>query len=363
MATLFGRTYSRQELLRHVGDIAQIASVRPVELVNGAERGIRALEFRTGSGLCFTLLQDRAMDIYDAAFNGIPLYWQAPAGPVAPAFFDPHDIGWLYSMGGGLLTTCGLTHVGPAEVDEEIEEELGMHGRIGNLPARNVGFGAEWDGDEYLLWATGEVRESSLYGPNLLLRRSIHTRIGQSRIWIKDVVVNEGFAPAPLMFLYQCNAGFPVVAPGSELRAVIDNIEPRDELSAAGVEGFDQCEAPTAQTEEQYFYIDHDADARGAVNVALINPKFNEGQGIGLYLNYPKAELPHYTHWKMTGEGTYVIGLHPGNCLPEGRSSARQNGRLQLLDPGKSAAFHLEIGVLATPQDRAEFEARLQAAE
>lgn len=363
MATLFGRSYSRQDLLRHVGDIAQIASVRPVELVNGAERGIRALEFRTGSGLGFTVLQDRAMDIYDATFNGMPLHWQAPAGPVAPAFFDPHDIGWLYAMGGGLLATCGLTHAGPPEVDEEIEEELGMNGRIGNLPARNVGFGAEWDGDEYLLWATGEVRESSLYGPNLLLRRSLHSRIGQSRIWIKDVVVNEGFEPAPLMLLYHCNAGFPLVAAGSELRAVIDNVEPRDELSAAGTENFDQCEAPTAQAAEQLFYLDHNADARGAVNLALINPAFNGGQGIGLYLSYPKAELPYYTHWKMSGEGTYVIGMQPGNCLPEGRSNARQSGRLKFLEPGASATFHLEIGVLATPQDRAEFEARLQSAE
>jgi len=363
VATLFGRSYTRQDLLRHVGDIAQIASVRPVELVNGSERGIRALEFRTGSGLSFSLLQDRALDIYDATFNGSPLHWQAPAGPVAPTFFDPYHIGWLYAMGGGLLTTCGLTHVGPPEVDEEIDEELGMNGRIGNIPARNVGFGAEWDGEEYMLWATGEVRESSLYGPNLLLRRSIHSRIGQSKIWIKDVVVNEGYEAAPLMLLYQCNAGFPVVAAGSELRAVIDNVEPRDELSAAGMDNFDQCEGPTAQAGEQAFFIDHDADTRGMVNIALVNPEFGGGQGLGLYLAYPKAELPHYTHWKMAGEGTYVTGLQPGNCLPEGRSSARQNGRLRLLNPGESATFHLEIGVLATPQDRADFEARLQSAE
>jgi hypothetical protein len=343
--------------------MAQIASVRPVELVNGSERGVRALEFRTGSGLSFTLLQDRALDLYDVSFNGIPLHWQAPAGPVGPGFFDPHDIGWLYSMGGGLVTTCGLTHAGPPEIDEVIDEELGMHGRIGNIPAKNVGFGADWEEDEYMLWATGEVREVSLFGPNLLLRRSIYTRAGQSRIWIKDIVVNDGYEAAPLMFLYHCNIGFPVVAPGTELRAVIENVEPRDELSAAAMETFDHCDGPTPQAGEQLFHIDHDADAKGTVNVALINSEYGGGQGIGLSLSYPKAELPCYSHWKMCGEGTYLVGMLPGNCLPEGRSSARENGRLKLLNPGESASFHLEIGVLGTPQDRADFEARLQTAE
>lgn len=363
MATLFGQTYTRKELLRHVGDISQIASVRPVELVNGSERGLRALEFKTGSGFFFTVLQDRALDVYDATFNGSPLHWQAPAGPVAPAFFDPHDIGWLYSMGGGLVTTCGLTHAGPPEIDEEVDEELGMHGRISNIPAKNVGYGGEWENDEYLLWATGEIREVSLFGPNLLLHRSIHTRIGQSRLWIKDIVVNDGYQAAPLMMLYHCNIGFPVVAAGTELRAVIENVEPRDELSSAGMESFDQCEGPTPQAGEQAFHIDHDADARGMVNVALTNTEFNGGRGIGLYLSYPKAELPYYTHWKMAGEGTYAIGMQPGNCLPEGRSNARKHGRLRLLEPGESVSFHLEIGVLTTAQERMDFETRLQTAE
>ncbi len=363
VATLFGRSYTRKELLRHVGDIAQIASVRPVELMNGSERGLRALEFKTGSGFAFTVLQDRALDIYDASYNGIPLHWQGPAGPVAPAFFDPHDIGWLYAMGGGLVTTCGLTQVGPPEIDEEVNEELGMNGRIGNIPAKNVGFGADWQDDEYMLWAVGDVREVSLFGPNLLLRRSIHTRIGQSRLWIQDEVVNDGYETAPLMMLYHCNAGFPIVEAGTELRAVIENVEPHDEASAAAMENFDRCDGPTPQAGETVYHIDHDADARGMVNVALINAEFGAGRGIGLYLSYPKKELPHYTHWKMTGEGTYVVGMLPGNCLPEGRSNARQGGRLRLLEPGETASFHLEIGVLSSPQERSEFEKRLQTAE
>ena len=358
MAFIFGKEYSKRELLRHVGDMSQLASVKPVELVNGNERGVRALEFYTGTGLAFTVLTDRAMDIFDAKFAGRSLGWHSPSGAVAPAFYDPHDIGWLWSMPGGLLVTCGLTQVGPPDVDEE--EELGLHGRVSNIPAKNVSFGAEWEGDDYVLWATGEVREARLFGSNLLMQRTIHTRLGQSKIWIKDVIENQGFTESPLMFLYHCNIGFPIVAEDAELLAVINDMEPRDEEAERGAEAFDRFEKPTPDFAEQVFFIDHDVDDNGMVNVALVNRRFNNNHGIGIYLSYPKKELPQYTEWKMVGEGAYVVGMEPGNCIPEGRSSARKRGALQTLMPGEKRVFHLEIGVLESNNEIRAFESKLR---
>ncbi len=360
MATLFNNVYSKSELLRRVGDMSQLAYVRPVELVNGHERGVRALVFHTGSGLQFTVLLDRAMDIYDASFQGCSLCWHSPAGVVAPAFHDPHDIGWLYSMPGGLLISCGLTHVGNAEIDEEVDEELGMHGRIANIPAKNVAFGAEWEEDEYILWASGEIRETSLFGANLLLRRSIHAKLGQSRIWIKDEVMNQGFTAAPLMLLYHCNAGFPLFDDEAELLAVINNLEPHDKESEKGIERFEYFDAPTPEFREHCFFIDHDTDNKNIVNVALVNRRCRQNRGLGLYLAYPKSELPYFTVWKMIGEGTYFGVLAPGNCLPEGRAAARKRGRLTLLPPQQSCAFHLELGVLADNDEIRSFEQRLR---
>ena len=138
VATYLNKSYSKRELSRHIGDMSQIAGVRPVELVNGNERGVRALEFKTGSGFMFTVLADRGLDILDASYNGLPIAWLSPTGAVGPAFYDRHDVGWLWSYGGGLVVTCGLTQVGVADIDEELDEELGLHGRISNTPARNV---------------------------------------------------------------------------------------------------------------------------------------------------------------------------------------------------------------------------------
>jgi hypothetical protein len=158
MATLFEKHYMKKDFLRLVGDISQIGGIRPVEYLDGNERGVRALQFKTGSGFDFTILPDRAMDIYEAKYNGKSLCWHSQSGPVNPAFYDCHDFGWLWSFFGGLVTTCGLTQVGPPHSDGD--EEVGLHGRISNIPAKNLSFGSDWEEDELILWASGEMRQA-----------------------------------------------------------------------------------------------------------------------------------------------------------------------------------------------------------
>jgi hypothetical protein len=57
-------------------------------------------------------------------------------------------------------------------------------------------------------------------------------------------------------------------------------------------------------------------------------------------------ELPRFIQWKMTGEGTYVLGLEPANCWTQGRIKERERGTLQFLDPGERREFFLQIGIL-----------------
>jgi len=359
--SIFGKEYEKTELLSHVGDMQQIAGVRQVELVNGNERGVRALEFRTGCGLDFTLLQDRAMDIYDARFNGAPLAWISPVGPVAPSFYEYQNTGWLRSFPGGLLTTCGLTQVGEPAVDNG--EELGLHGRISNIPAKNVAWGAEWDGDDYVIWATGEIRETRVFGPNLLLQRSVHARLGEPRILIKDVIENQGYEDAPIMVLYHCNIGFPVVCESTELLAVINDVQASDDDAEQGLDKFDRFQLPEAGYKEQVFFIDHDYDENGIIKTALVNRSFDNNHGLGIYLSYSQKELPHYTQWKMMGKGTYVVGMEPGNCIPEGRVNARERGVLEMLQPREQKTIHLEIGVLTSNGDIRAFESMLRGTD
>ena len=70
MVTLFGETLSRRALAERNGSLSQFAGVQLSTLGDGVERGVRRLEFRTGTGLRFTVLIDRAMDIAECEHAG-----------------------------------------------------------------------------------------------------------------------------------------------------------------------------------------------------------------------------------------------------------------------------------------------------
>jgi hypothetical protein len=112
---------------------------------------------------------------------------------------------------------------------------------------------------------------------------------------------------------------------------------------------------PVPGYSEQVFWHDVIPDGQGMVTAALVNAGFEGGQGLALYLRFPKAQLPWLYEWKMMGEGTYVVGVEPANALGYGRSAERAAGRLQFLEPGESRRYDLEIGVAAGPVELMSF--------
>jgi len=344
MVNLYGRDWTREELCRYVGRDSQLGGVRLAELADANARGVRVADVDTGSGLAYTVLLDRGMDIGAARYRGASLTWDSATGPAHPAHFEPEGYGWLRTFHGGLVVTCGLTTAGAPSVDDG--ESLGLHGRISHTPASNVWTDGAWRGDEYEMWVRGKMRQAVVFGENLLLDRRIWSRLGQSRIMIRDVVTNEGHRRTPHMMLYHVNFGFPLLAEGTELLAPSRDVRPRDEVAAPGLAVHNRYEAPIDGYEEQCFYHDMVADAEGNVTVMLVNRGYGGGQGLGVYLKYRRAELPLFTQWKMVCSGTYVTGLEPANCLVEGRDKDRERGILQFLEPGESREYLVEIGVL-----------------
>lgn len=357
MATLFGTSYTRAELLQHVGDLSQLAGVRLSELSDGFERGVRIADFRTGSGLAFTMLLDRGMDIGWASFGGASLSWRSPTTVVNPAFFEPEGLGWLRGFHGGLVNTCGLTYFGAPGVDEG--QPLGLHGRASYTPAAHIAYGGDWQGDDYELWLTGQIREASVFGTNLVLRRRVSAHLGGSSLFIEDTVTNEGYQSTPHMLLYHVNFGFPVVSEHTELLTASSEVKPRDEVAKAGLAEYNHFQSPTPGYQEQVFYHTLKADAQGYAQAALVNRAFGGGQGLGGYVRFALAELPHLVQWKMMGQSTYVCGLEPTTNWVEGRAKERAEGRLQFLEPGASRHYKLEIGVLSSQAEIDSFAAKL----
>jgi galactose mutarotase-like enzyme len=340
MAMLFGQQYTRQELLRYVGDVSQVGGVELKTMHNGPERGVRAADFYTGSGLRFSVLIDRGMDIGPAEWRGRPLAWRSPVGAVHPAYYEPIGLGWLRSFAGGLMVGCGLDNVGLPCTDAG--EELSLHGRLSHIPAELISCSGDWRGDEYEMWVEGQVRHYQVFGANLVLRRRISTTLGSDVLSIVDTIANAGTEDTPFQILYHCNFGYPVVSAETELWLDAVHSVPRDRVAAAGFAQHTRCQPPTPGYAEQVFYHHPRADGAGYALAALVNPALH----FGAYVRFRMAELPHLVQWKMMGEGTYVVGLEPANCWVQGRAHDRQQGVLQFLAPGEHISTHLQIGVL-----------------
>ncbi|MDD2479043.1 MAG: aldose 1-epimerase family protein [Victivallaceae bacterium] len=333
--------FKQKDFLRErTGSIRQLASIRRAILDDGKGRGMRVWDVNNGSGLSFTVYPDRGMDIGEAWFKGIPLAWISKNGPVAPQFFENDGSQWLRSWGGGLLTGCGLINVGdPVDLGEE---KMGLHGRLSHTPAENINTKTKWSKSGfYILEATGEVRQSKVFGENLLLTRRISTAMGDNSIIIEDTVENQGFHPSPFMLLYHINLGWPLIDTGCELEAVEHEIEPQNAKSAVGLDEWNKVGVPEAGASGQVFYHHIPATDCGCAVIKLINKKLN----IALKLDYRLDELPYLVQWKNMAKCEYALGLEPANCLPDGQIKNAERGILKTLEPGETTTAMVKLSI------------------
>jgi hypothetical protein len=353
---LFGRTWSRTELAERTGGLAQVAGVELLELADGPERGVRVLEFRTGSGLSFRVALERGFDLLSAEYRGIPIGWRSPVGPRHPALASVEDSrgwGFLHSFT-GLLATCGLDHtLAPATSSAAgyvypgiAERDYPLHGRISQIPARLLGYGERWNGDVCTLFAEGEVAQMAVFGENLVLTRRIEAALGGTSISITDRVENRGFRPTPHMLLYHYNFGFPVLDEGAELllpsRAIVHAVH--QDLHAQGT-GYRIQGPPKPDFREQVYEHDIVAGKSGMAPAALINPKLGN-DGFGIRLDYDRAALPCLIQWQCLQSGLYVLGIEPSTNHVQGRAFAEQRGELIHLEHGEVREYRTRLGVL-----------------
>lgn len=341
---LYGKNYSVSALRKRVGNMDQIAGIQLVTLDDGNERPVRAAIIRTGGGLEVTVLPDRGMDIASAYHNGRALGWRSTTGSVAPQYYEAEGFRWLRSYFGGLMTTCGLTRVGGPGPDSALQGQ-GLHGRISNTPAKNLQVSQAWEGNNYVMRLTGTMRETSVFGENLTLTRTVSAILGESKFHVHDVVVNEGFKKTGLMLLYHCNIGFPALDAGSRIIAPSKLVAARDAEALDGMERWHIMDPPTHNYREKCYYHEMRPDRRGRVTVAMVNDGFPKN-GFGVYVSYFKKELPRFVQWKQMGEQDYVCGFEPTICTVEGREREEELGLLNQLKAGERREFHLEFGAI-----------------
>jgi hypothetical protein len=323
-----------------VGNISQVGGIETAVLDNGIGRGMRVAWINTGSGLRFKVLLDRAMDIADASYNQYNLSWLSHSGFTPPQPFTDKGLDWLRTFGGGLVTTCGLSHVGGPEKDEH--GERGIHGNISNIPAEIVSI-VQPDPvvGRMEMSITGIIRESRIFGPALELRRTISATLGEPGFTIHDVVVNKGNTAAPHMLLYHCNFGWPLADNGSKL-IWKGNMQTRDGNDFPDEEAFKICPDTLPHHSgngEDVAFVDIDADEEGNCICGIHNPAVE----LAVAIKFKKRSLPWMTNWQHWGKGEYVTGIEPGTHPPIGQAKARENQTLIFIEPGSSVQYELSF--------------------
>lgn len=332
MPDIFGKALTKTEILKRVGDITQIAGAIRYTYSEGKAKSTDAIEVKTGGGLRFVILPDKGMNIAYAEVNGIPFSYISKTGIVSPVHYDEKD--FLRSFEGGLLTTCGLTYMGAPCEDEGVS--LGAHGRISNTPAFDVSIHQDWnEKGEYIIKVSGKVKESSMFGDNLVLKRTITAALGENKIYLHDEIENEGFKKSPLMVLYHMNFGYPLLDENSKLETNCTNMRPRDDDAVPGINETTVFSAPVKDYKEQVFYRDSVKQSYAK----LTNPDL----GLSVKIDFKGEQLPCFIEWKQVGEQDYVVGLEPATNPPDGRAKVRESGKLNFLEPEQKREFDITV--------------------
>lgn len=349
MTKLFGKEYSKNELMQRIGSIDQVGGVTLSERLDGFSRGVRNLEFKSGSGLRFNVALERGMDIGECTYKGRSLAWIPPTNLPGPWFFEQQNtFGWLRTALGGFNNTCGMLHIGNPEKEDvshynfaaRSTEQYGVHDRAAMLPATLLSYGHEWSGDVCRMHARGRVHQYQAYGENLQMTRTYTLVLGESRFFMSDEIENIGYLPTSHMYLYHINTGFPFVDNGSRFIAPFDQ-EP--EVLFGNVTEADEYRyfvSPQRNWIQQTFQHSLKPDSNGFITVAIVTP-----DDMGLYLKYKKDQFPNYIEWRMMAQGQYAVGIEP--CTNGfGRENEKRAGTLRMLSPGEKRRYNIEVGVV-----------------
>ena len=302
----------------------QISYARPSTLADGDGCGQRIIDVFNGAGLACTVTPDRALNIVECSYRGIPLVYRTPGGHRKPRGVFQQD--WS----AGLLTTCGLRNIGVASGDEP------QHGRLTQLGASGVAVSRTASGD---IAIRGTVTEGWLFGPNLVLEREIVVSCDKCRIAVADRVVNRGPAPDAVAILYHCNFGYPFASPELVLEAEEHRVEARDEVAARGLAEWRRMDPPAADYREQCFRHILPAGNDGMAAIRAVNKNL----GVAVRVAYDPRTLPHLVQWKNCLKNGYVLGLEPGNGSLLGREYDLEHGLLARLAPGEAVDFRVQL--------------------
>ena len=336
-----------------------VIKTRHGRFVGGAADQVEVVEVDTGA-VRVMLLPTRGMSIWYLEAGGTRFGWESPVvGPVHPSLvpvFDPSGLGWLEGFD-EFVVRCGLESNGAPEHDGEGRLVYPLHGRIANLAADSLSI--EYDEASGRLEVIGEVCESKLFFKNLRLRSRLRVHAGSARVDLLDDVTNDLSRPGTMQLLYHINVGTPVLGEGSTLLAPLEELAPKDSLSASEIDAWNVYGAPESGYSERVYFARLRPDALNDTTAML---KSADGQ-LGFAVSFNVTRLPRFIVWKNTGAhgDGYVTGMEPATNLPNERSFEAEQGRVIDIEPGKTKSFRVSLTPLMDAAAIAEVAERIEA--
>ena len=333
-------------------------SIRHGVCTAGKSAGVEVIWVDTGAARTI-LLPGRGMGIWQIEASGLRYGWKSPVdGPVHPCLVpihDPDGLGWLEGFD-ELVVRCGLESNGAPENGPGGSLRYPLHGRIGNLPAADLR--VEVDQQSGRVAVIGDVVETKLFFKRLRLSSRIEFTPGASRIDWVDTVTNELATPTTVQMLYHINVGAPVLSAGAQVIAPIEQLIPKDDLSASEIERWDEIGPPQSGYQERVYFAKLAADSAGQTAVLL---RAADGDA-GLGLRIDTQTLPYFILWKNTAalEDGYVVGLEPATNFPNPKSREAEQGRVVSLAGGQSVRFRVGLEPLVGQESVRGFEQQVE---
>lgn len=295
-----------------ISNSQQIGSLRHYTLMDGASQGLEVLDCDNGQ-IRFLLNVSKACDVMQLYHKGQNVSFISKNG------FTKREVPFLNRFEGGMVYTCGLDNVGGREGYE-------LHGTFHNTPAQILRATC----DEQGITVEAIIRNSALFGQNLVMKRKIFTAMGSGSVTLEDTLVNEGYKDAEYCMLYHINVGYPMLDAGARLVGDVLRCTPRTPWSQDNVATHCAMVQPTAGEEEMCYYLELTRP-----EISLVNDKI----GKQLTVSYSRETLPHFVEWKSMVCGDYALGLEPATTQLD-ETFARKK-----VAAGESVQFQVNIAV------------------
>lgn len=294
-----------------ISNFQQIGSLRRYTLEGGKEKGIDVIDCDNGK-LRFLLNVSKACDVMQLYHEGQNTSFISKNG------FTLREPPFGNRFEGGMLYTCGLDNVGG------MRDGNPVHGSLHNIPAEIVR--AECNDEGIVVEAI--IRDTALFGKNLVLRRRIYSAIGSESLRLEDTLVNEGYRTENYCVLYHVNFGYPLLDEGARIVADVAKCDPRTDWARENVATVCEITEPLPEQKETCYFLTFNKP-----QISLINDKL----GKSVTLSYSGDTLPHFVEWKSMACGTYALGFEPTTTELDDRFAYKT------LDAGESVRFWIEL--------------------